>query len=252
IFHGVPNNITAVVNLTGEPIMVPFKRFGSNFKRKIWISRVGSTMLLTDLLNSTKCKPDVFITITSTDMYPSNGVHTEKFIPSDQMIDCNFFTRLGMDWEQASKKFPFRRISIRTGTVLGHNGGFLKCLKQLIAIGIGAKIGDGCQHQPWIHICDLLYLILFSIENKEVCGILNGVSPKSITNEELITTYKQVSKKSSVMLNTPKILLKTMFGEERTKLILGGRKVLPMGTLDYGFNFQYCEIESALRNILNR
>jgi hypothetical protein len=48
-------------------------------------------------------------------MYPSEGVHTEKFIPSDQMIDCNFFTRLGIDWEQASKNFPFRRISIRTG-----------------------------------------------------------------------------------------------------------------------------------------
>jgi len=48
-------------------------------------------------------------------MYPSDGVHTEKFIPTDQMIDCNFFTRLGIDWEQASKNFPSRKISIRTG-----------------------------------------------------------------------------------------------------------------------------------------
>jgi len=48
-------------------------------------------------------------------MYPSDGVHTEKFIPTNQMIDCNFFTRLGIDWEQASKNFPFRKISIRTG-----------------------------------------------------------------------------------------------------------------------------------------
>jgi len=49
------------------------------------------------------------------DMYPSDGIHTEKFIPSSQMVDCNFFTRLGTDWEQASKYFPFRKISIRTG-----------------------------------------------------------------------------------------------------------------------------------------
>lgn len=48
-------------------------------------------------------------------MYPSDGVHTEKFIHTDQMIDCNFFTRLGIDLEQASKNFPFRKISIRTG-----------------------------------------------------------------------------------------------------------------------------------------
>jgi len=47
--------------------MVPFKHFGNNFKKKIWTSRVGSTMLLTDIINSsTKCKPNVFITITST------------------------------------------------------------------------------------------------------------------------------------------------------------------------------------------
>jgi len=50
------------------------------------------------------------------DIYPSDGgVHTEQFIPSDQMVDCNFFTRLGTDWEQASKYFPFRKVSVRTG-----------------------------------------------------------------------------------------------------------------------------------------
>ncbi|XP_025199359.1 epimerase family protein SDR39U1-like [Melanaphis sacchari] len=214
--------------------------------------RVGSTMLLTDILNLTKCKPNVFITITSTDMYPSDGVHTEQFIPTNQMIDCNFFTKLGMEWEQASNNFPFRKISIRTGTVLGNDGGFLKCLKYLIAIGIGTRIGNGCQHQPWIHICDLLNLILFSIENKEVCGILNGVSPNCITNEELITIYTLMSKKPSMILNTPRILLKTIFGEERTQLILEGRKVLPTRTLESGFKFQYFEIEDALRNIKGR
>lgn len=68
--------------------------------------------------------------------------------------------------------------------MLGDNGGFLKRLKYPAAIGLGAKIGDGCQPQPWIHICDLLNLILFSIENEEISGILNGVSPQVIN-----TTY---------------------------------------------------------------
>lgn len=68
------------------------------------------------------------------------------------------------------------------GTVLGDNGGFLNYLKYPTTIGLGVQIGDGCQHQPWIHICDLLNIILFSIENEEISGILNGVSPKVITN----------------------------------------------------------------------
>lgn len=50
-------------------------------------------------------------------------------------------------------------------------------------MGLIATLGDGCQHQPWIHMCDLLYLILFAIENQQIKGILNGVSPevKTIT-----------------------------------------------------------------------
>lgn len=50
-------------------------------------------------------------------------------------------------------------------------------------MGLIAKLGDGCQHQPWIHMCDLLYLILFAIENQQIKGTLNGVSPevKTIT-----------------------------------------------------------------------
>lgn len=53
-------------------------------------------------------------------------------------------------------------------------------MKYPTTIGLGVQIGDGCQHQPWIHICDLLNIILFSIANEEISGILNGVSPKVI------------------------------------------------------------------------
>jgi len=59
-----------------------------------------------------------------------------------------------------------------------------------------------------------------------------------------------MSKESPVMLNIPRMLLKTIFGEERTKLILEGRKVLPIRTLNYGFKYQYCEIKDALKNVL--
>jgi len=54
------------------------------------------------------------------------------------------------------------------------------------------------------------------------------------------------------MLNIPRALLKIAFGEERTQLILEGRKVLPIRTLNYGFKYQYCEISDALKNILGQ
>lgn len=69
IKHGIPNGVTAVVNLTGEPIMAPFKYFGNFYKKHIWISRIGSTMLLSDIIYHMECKPNVFIALTSTGTY---------------------------------------------------------------------------------------------------------------------------------------------------------------------------------------
>lgn len=64
------------------------------------------------------------------------------------------------------------------GTVLDYNRGLMKWLYYPTLIGLGANIGNGSQYQPWIHISDLMYLILYAIENKQINGILNGVSPE--------------------------------------------------------------------------
>jgi len=61
-----------------------------------------------------------------------------------------------------------------------------------------------------------------------------------------------MAKKSPMKLNTSRTLIKSIFGEERTKLLLEGRKVLPTRTLNCGFKFQYSEIEDALSNILSQ
>lgn len=50
--------------------------------------------------------------------------------------------------------------------------------------GFGGRIGSGKQYLPWIHIEDLTRLILFAIENEKVHGVLNGVSPQVITNND--------------------------------------------------------------------
>lgn len=49
--------------------------------------------------------------------------------------------------------------------------------------GVGGPIGNGKQYLPWIHIQDLVRLILFAIENENIKGVLNGVAPQVITNE---------------------------------------------------------------------
>lgn len=75
-------------------------------------------------------------------------------------------------------------MKIRTGVVIGRKGGMIKSLKLPFWFGVGGKIGDGKQILPWIHIDDLCNLIKYAIENKNVNGVLNGVAPDIITNEQ--------------------------------------------------------------------
>jgi len=60
--------------------------------------------------------------------------------------------------------------------------------------------------------------------------------------------YAQIMKKS--IYHIPKTALMTIYGKERTKLILEGRKVLPKRTINYGFKFEYCEVEKALKHLM--
>lgn len=68
--------------------------------------------------------------------------------------------------------------------VLGRDGGMIKNMILPFYLGLGGPIASGKQYLPWIHIEDLIRLIKFSIENKEVKGILNGVAPQVITNAD--------------------------------------------------------------------
>lgn len=73
-------------------------------------------------------------------------------------------------------------MKIRTGVVIGRNGGMIKSIKLPFFLGLGGVIGDGSQVLPWIHIDDLCHLIKYAIENKNVTCVLNGVAPHIITN----------------------------------------------------------------------
>lgn len=80
--------------------------------------------------------------------------------------------------------FFLLQVIIRSGAVLGRWGGMIKNMFLPFYFGVGGKIGSGKQYLPWIHIDDLTRLIHFAIENDNVHGVLNGVAPQVITNED--------------------------------------------------------------------
>lgn len=83
-------------------------------------------------------------------------------------------------WEEAAQLpagCKAKQVTIRSGVVLGRTGGMIAQTFWPFYLGLGGPIGTGEQYMPWIHIEDLVYLFVYTLQN-DVHPILNGVAPQ--------------------------------------------------------------------------
>jgi NAD dependent epimerase/dehydratase family enzyme len=90
------------------------------------------------------------------------------------------------------EKSKTRLVFLRTGIVLGRDGGVVANMLFPFEFGLGGPFGNGKQWMSWIHIDDLQRLIAFAINNDKVEGPLNGTSPNPVTNTEFANTLGSV------------------------------------------------------------
>ncbi|CAG5025846.1 unnamed protein product [Parnassius apollo] len=112
--------------------------------------------------------------------------------------------------------------------------------------GLGGRLGSGKQYLPWIHIDDLVRLIKFSIENEEVKGILNGVAPQVITNEQFTQSFAKALGRPA-FFPVPESVLNFLLHPERAMIVTKGQHVVPKRVLEYGFKYQYDNIDDACK-----
>lgn len=116
--------------------------------------------------------------------------------------------------------------------------------------GVGGPVGTGQQYFPWIHVQDLVSLIIFAMESGNMSGVLNGVAPDIITNKEFARAFGKALWRPAV-IPMPRLVLNFMFSPERAKIMTEGQKVLPKRTLELGFRFKYPDIYSACKTCTN-
>lgn len=186
--NGIPEKTTAVVNLAGQNVMDATRRWTAGFKQNVFNSRINTTKLLASKINEAKInKPSVFVTISGVGIYKPDEV--KEYTEESECQEYDFFSKLCNNWEKAAildtdTQKSCRVVTIRSGVVLGREGGMIKQLYIPFFLGLGGPVGSGNQYMPWIHIDDLINLIVYAIENCNVKGILNGVAPKPCTNKE--------------------------------------------------------------------
>ncbi len=163
-----------------------------------------------------------------------------------------FLTGVCRDWEREAlraREFGLRVVTPRFATVLGREGGALSRMLPPFRLGLGGKFGDGRQWISWIHIEDLLRLLLFAIENPAVSGAINASSPRPVTNAEFTRTLADALHRPAI-LSVPKIALRLALGEMST-VLLGSLRVLPQRTEQMGFRFEQPKLARALAHLLS-
>lgn len=237
----------AVIHLAGEPVA---QRWTPEAKRRIRGSRVDGTRHLVNALSTQSRRPQVLISASAIGVYGSRGDEslTERSTPGD-----DFLAQIVLDWEQAAglaESLGIRVALLRTGMVLGQEGGALAKMLTPFRLGVGGRIGSGKQWMSWIHIDDWINLILFAIEQPAVRGPVNATAPNPVTNTEF-TAALSAALHRPAMFPVPQFAVKLLFGE-MASVILASQRVIPKAAQSAGFRFQYPELKPALVRLLSK
>ena len=236
--------IDGVVNLAGEPII---DRRWSNTRKQILLqSRVTLTQQLVDTFKQMEQAPTFLISGSAVGYYGNHPNDTPIDEDTPQKQPTDFPSELCQAWEAAANEaqaLGIRVCSVRTGIVLDKHHGALKKMWLPFSLGLGGTMGNGQQWFPWIHIKDMIKLLLFLSDHSQLSGAFNASAPTPVNNVVLTQTLAKVMRRPA-LLPVPATLLRWLMGES-SQLLLEGQKVIPKKLLDQGFTFEFNHIEDA-------
>ena len=243
----VASQVDLVINLAGEPIAD--KPWTAARKAILLSSRIDSTKRLVEWMGQRNPPPKRLVTGSAVGYYGDQGDREvdELTLPHDE-----FAHQLCAQWEAAAldaARFDVSVVIVRTGLVIGREGGFLKRMLLPFRLGLGGRLGDGEQWMPWIHREDLVRLVLFLADHSELTGAVNGTAPHPVTNREFTQTLAAVLHRPAIF-PVPAFVLKLLLGE-MSALLLGGQKAMPKKALAAGFIFQYPDLKEALAEAIS-
>lgn len=234
------NDVDAVVNLAGETIN---QRWTAVAKAKIRASRVETAERLSSLLESAGAEPKVLVQASGANAYGFS--RTATFTEKSPTSGGDFLSSVVREWEAAATSIPARRRAVlRFGIVLDREGGALPLMLLPFRLFAGGPMGSGEQWMSWIHRQDLVRLILFTLENETLSGVINATAPVPVQNRDFAKIAADVLH-SSAWLRAPGAPLRLALGE-MSALLLEGQRVLPAKALEAGFRFRCPDIRSAL------
>jgi uncharacterized protein (TIGR01777 family) len=234
-----------VVNLAGEPIAEG--RWTPERKQEILNTRKLGTQKIVEAIAKANPRPSILVNTSAIGYY---GTSETASFNEDSASGNDFLSQVCREWEQEATKVKdtsVRLVILRFGIVLG-NGGALGKMITPFKLFAGGPIGSGQQWFSWIHLDDIVGLIIQSLTKSTMEGVYNATAPQPVRMNDLSTTMGNVMNRPS-WLPVPGFAIEAILGDG-AKVVLEGQKVLPKRTLESGFEYQYPNLQSALTHIL--
>ncbi len=245
VFEGVDY----VIHLAGANLGE--KRWTHNRKLEIAGSRIDSTKLLHKVISENHSKLKAFISASAVGYYGS--VTTDRILNEEDLPGTDFIGSVCRQWEEAADLFEnsgIRTVKIRSAVVIEKNDSALSKMMMPAKYGFLVKTGNGKQYMPWIHINDLCKIYLRAIEDPQMTGAYNAVSPQHVTHYEFVRTLSEVISKPVLPVAVPSFILRIALGE-MSDIVLKGSRVSSEKIIKSGYKFLYPDLVGALKEVLN-
>lgn len=235
--------VGAVVHLAGEPVAEG--RWSPEKKARIRDSRVTGTRNIVRMIERAPERPRVLVCASAVGYYGDRG---DEVLDEASPPGADFLSEVCRAWEEAAgeaRVLGVRVVPLRIGIVLGPGGGALSKMLPPFRFGVGGRLAGGRQWMPWVHIDDVVGLILHAIGNEGVSGPVNAVAPSPVTNADFTKTLARVLRRPAIF-PVPGFALKVALGEF-AQVLLASQRVTPRAALASGYAFRHPALEGALR-----
>jgi uncharacterized protein (TIGR01777 family) len=239
--------VDIVINLAGTG--VADKLWTERRKKEITESRVKSNQLLAYCFKNYH-RPALYISAGAIGFY---GHREDEILTEEYAAGDDFLSKSCTAWENAvleTADHDTRLILFRIGIVLSPRGGALQKMLLPWKMGISTSFNPGNQWYSWIHEEDLVRLFVFGIQNEQIEGIYNAVSPNPEKMYDFAKAMKAQSKLPWRMVwSIPFTLLTAAMGEMSTVLTNSAR-VSSEKIIRAGFQFTFKKMDEALKNLI--
>lgn len=233
--------VDTVFHLAGDPVAEG--RWNDAKRRRIRESRTLGTANLVRGIAASGEKPKVLVSASAIGYYGSRG---DEILDESSTAGGDFLAQVCSEWEREAihaESLGVRAAMARIGIVLGRGGALQKMLLPF-KLGLGGRLGAGRQWMSWVHVDDVVGMMLHAAGDSMLRGPFNAVGPDPVTNRDFTKALGRAVHRPTIF-PVPPLALKLAVGDF-AEVLLASQRCVPTRMQAAGYRFKYATVDDAL------